>query len=228
MNTLSHAHPSSPPVSPLVYIVDDDAAVCDSLALLLQTAQIDTKVYRSANAFLLNYEPAMAGCLLLDIRMPGVSGPELQLELIRRGSILPIIYLSAYGDVPTTVYAMKHGAVDVLTKPVNPQTLLDNVQSAFKLYAHRAAEQKAIADARRKLALLTHREQEILVLIVNGESSKTVARKLDISFRTVEVHRTHIMQKMDVDSLLALTALADACGIPTGRVMTPLVTLAPR
>ncbi len=213
---------------PIVYMVDDDAAVCDSVSLLLQTAHVGAKVYSSASAFLHDYNPSMEGCVILDTRMPGVSGPELQLELNRRDSILPIIYLSAYGDVPTTVHAIKHGAFDVLTKPVNPQTLLDNVHAAFKLYAERAGERKALADARRKIALLTPREQEILKLIVNGESSKMVARKLDISFRTVEVHRTHIMQKMEVDSLLGLTALADACGLPTGRVITPHVTILPR
>jgi FixJ family two-component response regulator len=214
--------------TPMVYVVDDDAAVCDSVTLLLQTAHVGARAYNNANAFLADYNPAMAGCILLDIRMPGVSGPELQLELIKRGSILPIIYLSAYGDVPTTVRAIKNGAVDVLTKPVNPTTLLDNVHAAFELYAQRASEHKAVTEARRKLALLTQREQEILALIVNGESSKVVARKLDISFRTVEVHRTHIMQKMEVDSLLALTAVADACGLPTGRVMTPHHTIRPR
>ncbi len=212
----------------MVYVVDDDDAVCDSVTLLLQTAHIGARAYRSAHAFLADYSPAMEGCILLDIRMPGVGGPELQLELLRRGSILPIIYLSAYGDVPTTVQAIKNGAVDVLTKPVNPATLLENVHAAFDLHMQRAAEHKAVADARRKLALLTRREQEILALIVNGESSKVVARKLDISFRTVEVHRTHIMQKMEVDSLLALTAVADACGLPTGRVVTPRHTIRPR
>jgi two-component system, LuxR family, response regulator FixJ len=214
--------------TPIAHLVDDDDAVCDSITLLLQTARIGAKAYQSAAAFLADYNPAMEGCILLDIRMPGVSGPELQLELIRRGSILPIIYLSAYGDIPTTVRAIRNGAIDVLTKPVNPTTLLENVRAAFELYAQRASEGKAVAEAQRKLALLTQREKEILALIINGESSKMVARKLDISFRTVEVHRTHIMQKMDVDSLLALTALADACGLPTGRVMTPRHTPRPR
>ena len=213
---------------PIAYMVDDDDAVCDSVALLLQTAHITAKVYHRAGAFLLDYHPAMEGCLLLDVRMPDMNGPELQLELIRRGSTLPIIYLSAYGDVPTTVHAIKNGAVDFLIKPVNPQTLLDNVQAAFKLHALRTSEQKAVAEARRKLGLLTQREHEILTFIVNGESSKVVARKLNISFRTVEVHRTHIMQKMEVDSLLALTALADACGLATGRVMTQRVTILPQ
>lgn len=214
--------------TPTVYVVDDDAAVCDSVTLLLQTAHIGAKAYNSAEAFLADYSSAMEGCILLDIRMPLVSGPELQLELIRRGSILPIIYLSAYGDVPTTVRAIKNGAVDVLTKPVNPTSLLENVHAAFELHAQRATEHKAVAHAQHKLALLTPREQEILALIVNGESSKVVARRLDISFRTVEVHRTHIMQKMEVDSLLALTALADACGLATGRIMTPHHTARPR
>ncbi len=207
--------------TPLVYIVDDDPAVRDSVALLLNSAHICAKAYCSARAFLLDFHGSMEGCLLLDIRMPEMGGPELQLELLSRGSLLPVIYLSAYGDVPTTVQAIKNGAVDVLTKPVNPQSLLDNVQEAFKLYETRAAGQKTLADVRRKLALLTHREYEILTLIVNGESSKKVARKLNISFRTVEVHRTHILQKLDVDSLLALTAVADACGIATGRIMAP-------
>jgi two-component system, LuxR family, response regulator FixJ len=204
--------------TPTVYLIDDDAAVRDSVALLLQTAHIATRVYSNAEAFLKDYQPTLEGCLLLDIRMPEMSGPDLQLELKRRGSMIPVIYLSAFGDVPTTVQAIKNGAVDVLTKPVHPQTLLDNVQEAFKLSSIRASEQKSVGDARRKLALLTPREYEILTLIVNGESSKKVARTLKISFRTVEVHRTHILQKMEVDSLLALTALADACGIPTGRV----------
>jgi FixJ family two-component response regulator len=206
---------------PTVHIIDDDAAVRDSLGLLLHTAQIESKAYDSAAAFLADYTPAMAGCVLLDIRMPGMSGPELHLELIRRGTSLPIIYLSAYGNIPATVRAIKNGALDVLTKPVNAQTLLDDVQAAFQRDAQHAAEDQAMADARRRLALLTQRETEIMMFIVNDLSSKQVARKLDISFRTVETHRTHIMQKMGVDSLMALSALADACGIPTGRVITP-------
>ncbi len=205
--------------TPLVYLIDDDAAVRDSVALLLHTAHIDTKLYSCAKDFLRDYKPTLEGCLLLDIRMPEMSGPDLQLELKRRGSMIPVIYLSAFGDVPITVQAIKNGAVNVLTKPVHPQSLLDNVQEAFKLCAIRAREQKKVGDACRKLALLTPREYEILTLIVNGESSKQVARTLKISFRTVEVHRTHILQKMEVESLLALTALADACGIPTGRVI---------
>lgn len=208
-----------------VYVIDDDAAVRDSLTLLLQTAHIESKIYDSATAFLANYTAAMEGCILLDIRMPGTSGPELQLELARRGASLPIIFLSAYGDVPTTVQAIKHGALEVLTKPVNAQTLLENVQVAFRLNAQHSAEHKVISDAQRRLGLLTPREREIMALIVNDMSSKQVARKLDISFRTVETHRTHIMQKMGVDSLMALTAMADACGLPTGRVITPSRTL---
>jgi FixJ family two-component response regulator len=208
-------------ITPIVYIIDDDAAVRDSLALLLQTAHIEARTYGSATAFLADHTPAMAGCILLDMRMPGMSGPELQVELLQRDATLPIIYLSAYGDIPTTVQAVKNGALDVLTKPVNAQTLLDNVQAAFKLHAQYAAEHRAISDARRRLGLLTEREREIMMLIVNDLSSKQVARKLDISFRTVETHRTHIMQKLRVDSLMALAAVADACGIPTGRVITP-------
>lgn len=214
--------------APLVYLIDDDAAVRDSVSLLLQTAHIGAKLYSSATAFLQDYQPSLEGCLLLDIRMPEMSGPDLQLELKRRGSQLPVIYLSAFGDVPTTVQAIKNGAVDVLTKPVHPQTLLDNVQAAFKLCSILRAEQKSLDDVRRKLALLTPREYEILTLIVNGESSKKVARTLKISFRTVEVHRTHILQKMDVESLLSLTALAYACGIPTGRVLAPEARISPR
>ena len=206
--------------TPAVFIVDDDAAVRDSVSLLLHTAHISAKAYRSANAFLLDYDPSMEGCLLLDIKMPDMDGPELQLELIKRGSMLPIIYLSAYGDIPTTVRAIKSGAVDVLTKPVNPQSLLDNVQAAFDLCASRVVEKTVVDDARRKLALLTPREHEVLMLIVNGKSSKVVARTLRISFRTVEVHRTHILQKIEVESLLALIALADACGISTGRLIS--------
>lgn len=211
--------------APAVYIIDDDAAVRDSLALLLRTAHIASKTYDSAAAFLADYSPVLNGCVLLDIRMPDMSGPELQLELARRGGMLPIVFLSAYGDVPTTVQAIKHGALEVLTKPVNVQALLQNVQEAFRLSAQRSTEQKAVFDAQRRLGLLTPREREILALIVNDLSSKQVARRLAISYRTVETHRTHIMQKMGVDSLMALTAMADACGLPTGRVITPPRTL---
>jgi len=207
--------------TPMVYVVDDDAAVRDSVTLLLQTANISAKSYSAARAFLQDYSPVMAGCILLDMRMPGMSGPELQLELNRLGSSLPIVYLSAYGDVPTTVHAMKNGAIDVLTKPVNPRSLLDSVHAAFELNRSRAAATESRSEAQHKLAQLTNREQEILLLIVNDMTSKEIARKLGISFRTVEVHRTHIMKKMGVDSLLALTALADACGLPTGRVEPP-------
>jgi FixJ family two-component response regulator len=203
---------------PIAHLVDDDAVFRTSVTGLLEAAHIRTTAYDGGAAFLDAHNPSMEGCLVLDIRMPGMNGLEVQAELVKRGSALPIIILSGYGDIETTVKVMKAGAVDVLTKPVTTQALVSSVQAAFRLHERRSVERRAATYARLKVSLLTHRELEVMKLIVSGASSKEVARQLGISFRTVEVHRTHIMEKMDADSLLALAAMAGACGLAAGRL----------
>lgn len=192
---------------PTIYIVDDDFAVRDSLALLLETAGFIAETFDCAEAFLARLDPDMAGCLILDVLMPGMSGPELQAELIQRQVGLPILFLSAYGDVPTTVQAIQAGAVDFLTKPVDSRHLLQRV---------RAALQRDIAarTQRARLSALTEREREVLTLAVAGCSNKEIGARLGISHRTVEIHRSHILLKTGAGNLLELVRLVDACGLP--------------
>ena len=198
---------------PTVYVVDDDAAVRDGLALLLETAGLPVRTFDGASAFLADYQPGRTGCLVLDVRMPEMSGPELQVELNRRGSDLPVIFLTAHGDIPTTVQAMKGGALDFLTKPVVGSELLDRVHAALEKSA-RAREQAAMTEAlRERIEALTRREREIMALVAAGHANKEIARTLGISHRTVEVHRARVMQKTGVTNLVELSRLAAACGL---------------
>ena len=192
----------------IVYLVDDDAAVRDSLSLLLATADLQTECHASAESFLATYRPDQLGCLVLDMRMQRMSGAELQGELNRRGSRLPVIFLTAYGDIPMTVKAMKAGAVDFLTKPVNGAALLDRVQAALRQDAaarqqrEQQREQQALQQGR--MALLTRREREVLKLALAGQTNKIIAKQLGISYRTVELHRSKILGKTGVNNLLEL------------------------
>jgi len=199
--------------SQTVFIVDDDAAVRDGLAMLLETAGLSAKTYASAHEFLDALDPAQPGCLLLDVRMPQMSGPELQDELNRRGSLLPIIFLTAHGDIATTAQAFKAGASDFLTKPVDSPTLLKCVHAALEKSA-RLKRQAATTQAQRaRIRMLTEREREIMALVVAGQPNKKIARQLGISHRTVEIHRTRVMQKTGAANLLELSHIAEACGL---------------
>jgi FixJ family two-component response regulator len=204
--------------TPTVFIVDDDPAVRDSLTLLCETAGLEVSCHGSAEAFLGAYRPEQPGCLLLDVRMPRMSGPELHEELNRRGSRLPVIYLTAHGDIPMTVAAMKSGAADFLTKPVDGATLLERVEAALKKDHEFRSRQERLAAECRRLASLTEREREIMALAVTGHSNKEIARHLGISFRTVEIHRSHIFQKTATGNLLELVRLAADCGFTAGPV----------
>jgi FixJ family two-component response regulator len=192
----------------IVYLVDDDAAVLDSLSLLFATADLQTECHASAESFLAAYRPEQPGCLVLDMRMQRMSGAELQAELNQRGSQLPVIFLTAYGDIPMTVNAMKAGAVDFLTKPVDGAALLDRVQATLRLDAatRRQHEQQREQQALQldRMALLTRREREVLNLALAGQPNKIIAQQLGISHRTVEVHRSNILSKTSVNNLLEL------------------------
>lgn len=197
----------------IVYLVDDDAAVRDSVSLLLETVDLACHAFPSAEAFLAGLDAETTGCLILDLRMEGMSGFDLQEELNRRGCLLPTIFLSAHGDVPTTVRAMKAGAADFLTKPVDGALLLDRVHSALELAHTRRKTQLARQNAKRKLATLTERELEILKLAIAGQTNKEIAKWLGISFRTVEVHRSHILLKTGASSLFELSQLINVSGL---------------
>jgi FixJ family two-component response regulator len=188
---------------PLVYVVDDDAAVRDSLLLLLESAGLRAAEFDSAEAFLAAHRGDQPGCLVLDVHMPGMDGLELQNELVRRGELMPIIFLTAHGDVPKTVRAMKAGAVDFLTKPVNGKLLVERVQHAVEL-SETAHKREA------RLKSLTQREREILKLAVAGQPNKQIARELGISYRTVEAHRSRILSKTGATTLLELANLIAA------------------
>jgi RNA polymerase sigma factor (sigma-70 family) len=198
---------------PTVFVVDDDAAVRDGLALLLDTAGLKVRTYDGASAFLAACAPDHAGCLILDVRMPEMTGPELQAELTRRGIDLPIIFLTAHGDIPTTVQAIKGGAIDFLTKPVVGAELLERVRAALEKSAQLRERASAARTLRERLEGLTRREREIMQLVAAGLPNKEIARSLGISHRTVEVHRARVMQKTGVTNLVELSRLAEAAGL---------------
>jgi len=187
-----------------VFVVDDDQAVRESLALLVQSVGIEAETFASAREFLDTYRPDQRGCLITDIRMPGMSGLELQEQLSSDGVRIPVIVLTGHGDVPAAVRALKGGAVDFVEKPFNPQALLDLVQQAIAKDAQireLADQEAAVAE---RMSLLTPREHEVMTLVVVGKANKVIAIELSISERTVELHRGRIMKKMQARSLAEL------------------------
>lgn len=201
-------------IEPCVYIVDDDDAVRDGLGLVLEMAGFVYHAFESAEQFLAAYCPRQPGCLLLDINMPGLNGLELQEELNRRGIQLPITFLTAYGDIPTTVRAMKGGAVDFLTKPVPSKQLIEHIQSMLQQATQLYEKCQAMHTLCSRLNHLTPREMELLPHIAAGLSNKEIARNLGISYRTMEVHRARILEKTGVVTLLELGHLCEACHLP--------------
>jgi two-component system response regulator FixJ len=187
--------------APTVFIVDDDEAVRASLRLLLKSVGIAAQVFGSAQEFLASYDPARPGCLVLDIRMPGMSGMELQQHLNMRGAIIPVLFISGHGDVPMAVEAMKNGAFDFLQKPFRDQELIDRVQRALARDGESRVSLSQHSKLRNRLDSLTSREREVLDLMVQGKPNKIMAADLGISQRTVEIHRARVMEKLGVSSL---------------------------
>jgi RNA polymerase sigma factor (sigma-70 family) len=204
-----------------VFIVDDDAAVRDGLKLLLDTAGLTVQAYDSATAFLSAYSPGRAGCLILDVSMPGMSGPELQAELNRLHVDLPVIFLTGHADIPTTVHAIKEGAMDLLTKPVDGTELIERVQAALEKDVELRRKSSATRALRERLEALTAREREIMVLAAAGMQNKEIARRLGISHRTVEIHRARVMQKTGAANVIELSRIAAACGLAVGLDSEP-------
>lgn len=192
---------------PTVFIVDDDDGVRSSLRILLKSVGIATSPLASAREFLEQYHVSQPGCMLLDIRMPGMSGLELQTELNRRGAMIPVIFITGHGDVPMAVEAMQHGAFDFLQKPFRDQDLLDRVQKALARDAENRSAIRQHERIRVRVKTLTPREKEVLDLLTQGKQNKMMANDLGLSQRTVEIHRAHVMEKMEAKSVAQLVRM---------------------
>jgi FixJ family two-component response regulator len=196
-----------------VFVVDDDPAVLKGLARLLRSASHDVAVFVSAEEFLAGDHLSRPGCLVLDVEMPGLTGVELQRALAGRHSALPIIFLTGHGDLDMGVRAMKLGAVDFLTKPVDGDVLLEAVRDATERSRVIVAARAAMNEVQRLLATLTPREREVLPLVVSGQLNKQVAARLGTVEKTIKVHRAHVMAKLGVRTLAELVHFADKAGI---------------
>jgi len=201
-----------PRPEPTVFVVDDDRAMRDSLSWLLDSVGLRVRSYATAAEFLADHDPAQPGCLVLDVRMPGMSGLDLQAELARRGVELPTIVITGHAEVSMAVRAVKAGAIDFIEKPFSDQLLLDRVRQALEIDLEVREVRRRREDALRRLATLTAREREVLNLVVAGKQNKEIASELGVSPKTVEVHRAHVMSKMCVDSLAELIRITLLAG----------------
>lgn len=193
--------------SQTVHVIDDDEAVRQSLRLLLRSAGLTARLYASALDFIESDGIAQPGCLVLDVRMVGMSGLELQRELNRRGNTLPIVFITGHGDVPMAVEAMQRGAFDFLQKPFRDQDLVDRVHSALQRDAELRTAARELEQRRRRFESLSPREREVLAMVIDGKPNKVIATDLGISQRTVEIHRAHAMEKMGANSLVELVRI---------------------
>jgi FixJ family two-component response regulator len=198
---------------PTVFVVDDDPAVRESLHWLVESEKLNVETFPSAADFLDAYEPGRPGCLLLDVRMPGMTGLEMQEQLRQRSIDLPTIIITGHADVPIAIKAMKAGAVDFIEKPFNDEALLASVRSALEAHSRNRADAELRREAKTRLDQLTKREHEVLGLVVKGLSNKRIAAVLGISEKTVEVHRGNMMRKMRVGNVAELVRVALTGGI---------------
>jgi len=190
-----------------VMVVDDDAGVRNAMRLLLRSVGLNCTQFASAQEFLTAYQPSQQGCLVLDIRMPGMSGLELQQELNMRGAVIPVIFMTGHGDIPMAVEAMQHGAFDFLQKPFRDQDLLDRIQKAIAKDAELRKSLGEHARIRTHLESLTPREREVLDLMTVGKQNKSIAQDLAVSPRTIEIHRARVMEKMGAHSVAELVRM---------------------
>src|SRR5688500_14662317 len=193
--------------SATIYVVEDDESMSQAIALLLRTVGYNPIVFAKPSEFLAKFDPNVHGCLVLDIRMPEMSGLEIQQQLNHSGAMLPVIFITGHGDIPMAVQAMKDGAFDFLTKPFRDQELLDRINNALKQDAENRAAVERHADLRARVSSLTPRETEVFHLIVEGKANKVVAIDLGLSERTVEIHRSNLMEKMAAKSVAHLVRM---------------------
>ena len=191
----------------LVYVIDDDEAVRDSMSMLLDSVDLSYRCFETADDFFSYHDNTQRGCLVLDIRMPGMSGLQLQQRLSAIGSTLPIIFITGHGDVPMAVEAMRQGALDFLRKPVNEADFLDRIRLAFDQESGSWQLKAGREQARQRVTTLTAREQEVFQLVAAGVANKAIAGDLGISERTVEVHRAQVMKKLGAKTLAQLVRI---------------------
>jgi len=204
--------------APLVIVIDDDPSVRSSLKFLLSTVGLQTETFDSANSFLHKKRPDVPSCLVLDVRLPGLSGLDFQRELAARNICIPIIFLTGHGDIPMTVRAMKAGAVEFLTKPFRDQDLLDAVRIALDRDCARREQETEIADLQRRFASLTSREQEVVSKVVAGMLNKQIAAELGTAESTVKVQRGRAMEKMQAESLAHLIKMMQKLQLSSDKV----------
>jgi FixJ family two-component response regulator len=198
---------------PIVFVVDDDASMRQALARLLQSVQLRVEVFASPQEFLQSERPNVPSCLVLDVRLPGLSGLDFQAELAKADVRIPIVFITGHGDIPMSVRAMKAGAVDFLAKPFRDQDLLDAVTAAIQRDQKRREHENAMTDLRAHFSSLTPREREIMALVASGLMSKQIAAEVGLSEITVKVHRSHLMKKMGARSVADLVRMAEALGV---------------
>ena len=198
---------------PTVFVIDDDSGVRRSLARLIRSAGWNVEPYASARAFLDRPAYADIGCVVLDVSMPEMSGPELHEWMAAHGLFLPVIFLTAHGDLPTGIQAMKRGAVDFLQKPVDDVLLLQVIQNAIERHGSDRTRHRHKQEVDNRLSRLSAREREVLVQVISGQLNKQIADNMGISIKTVKVHRARVMEKLEVDSLAALVHICETAGI---------------
>jgi FixJ family two-component response regulator len=199
----------------VVFVIDDDASVRQSLENLIRSVGLPVETFGSAQEFLRSTRPDVPSCLVLDVRLPGLSGLDLQRRMADAGTDIPIIFVTGHGDIPMTVRAMKAGAVEFLTKPFSDQDLLDAIQQALERDRKSRGQRAAIEELRRRFASLTPREREVMGLVVAGLLNKQIAGELGTSEATVKIHRHHVMEKMRAGSVAELVRMADSVGLVT-------------
>jgi FixJ family two-component response regulator len=199
--------------SQVVFVIDDDASMRDAVSRLLNAVGLTVQTFASAREFLGGKLPDVPGCAVLDVRLPGLSGLDLQREMVERGIHIPVIFITGHGDIPMSVQAMKAGAVEFLTKPFRDQDLLDAVRSGIQLDRQGRKERAELAELSDGLRQLTPRELEVMSLVVAGLLNKQIALRLGTSEKTIKIHRSHVMQKMRADSLADLVRMSQKLGI---------------
>ena len=198
---------------PIVFVVDDDASMREALADLIASVGLSVEAFKSAPEFLEHTRPDAPACLVLDVRLPGLGGLDLQRELLRREAQIPIIFITGHGDIPMSVRAMKEGAVEFLPKPFRDQDLLDAIQHAIEIDRVARRERAVMATVRQRYESLTKREREVMKLIVSGLLNKQIAAQLGSSEVTVKMHRGQLMHKMKAESVVQLARMAEKIGI---------------